>query len=58
MTFWTAAVAAMRFAVGPAANLYRARDGRADTLVGGPGRDSAQIDSRLDRTSGIERRLP
>jgi Ca2+-binding RTX toxin-like protein len=43
---------------GSGRNLYRARDGRADTLVGGPGRDSAQIDNGLDRTSGIERRLP
>lgn len=43
---------------GPGRDVFHARDGRADSLVGGSGRDSAQLDKGLDRTTGIERRLP
>jgi dipeptidyl aminopeptidase/acylaminoacyl peptidase len=34
-----------------------ARDGRRDVVVGGPGKDYAQVD-RLDRVTGIEQLLP
>jgi Ca2+-binding RTX toxin-like protein len=34
---------------------FFARDRRRDVLVGGPGRDRARVDRRLDRRTGIER---
>jgi Ca2+-binding RTX toxin-like protein len=33
-----------------------ARDGRRDVVVGGPGRDTATLDKKLDRTVSLERR--
>jgi len=37
-------------------DVFHARDGRADTLVGGSGRDSARLD-KLDRSASVVRRL-
>ncbi len=42
---------------GPGRDVLYAWDGRADTLVGGSGRDSAWSDLRLDHSAGIERRM-
>ncbi len=41
---------------GAGRDVIQSRDGRADTLLGGSGRDSARLD-RLDRRTGIERLL-
>ena len=43
---------------GAGRDLFHARDGRADTLVGGPARDTARLDRGRDRAFSIERRLP
>lgn len=37
------------------ADLLKAKDGRKDTVNGGPGRDTASVDRRLDRRISIER---
>ena len=34
-----------------------ARDGHGDVVNGGPGRDVAHIDRKLDRTTGVEVKL-
>jgi Ca2+-binding RTX toxin-like protein len=39
---------------GAGADLLNARDGRRDVVVGGPGRDRARVDRRLDRVVGVE----
>ena len=41
---------------GSGADTLDARDRRRDVLVGGPGRDTAIADRRLDRLTGVERR--
>ena len=38
-------------------DVVHARDGVRDVVEGGPGRDSARVDRRLDRVRSIERRL-
>ncbi len=35
-----------------------ARDGRQDTIRGGPGLDRAQVDQGVDRVSGVEKIIP
>ena len=35
-----------------------ARDGRQDTIRGGPGLDRAQVDRGVDRVSGVEKIIP
>jgi RTX calcium-binding nonapeptide repeat (4 copies) len=42
---------------GSGADRLDARDGRRDVVRGGPGKDSARVDRRLDRVSGVERLL-
>jgi hypothetical protein len=39
---------------GAGADTFLAADGRAETIVGGAGSDVAQVDSGLDRVSGVE----
>ena len=39
-------------------DLILARDGRQDTVRGGPGLDRAQVDRGVDRVSGVERIVP
>jgi len=34
------------------------RDGRQDTIRGGPGLDRAQVDRGVDRVSGVEKIVP
>jgi phosphodiesterase/alkaline phosphatase D-like protein len=41
---------------GRGVDAFLARDGRADVVDGGLGRDTATLDRRLDRVSGVERR--
>jgi serine protease AprX len=40
---------------GAAADVFRARDRRADALVGGRGTDEARVDKRLDELESVER---
>lgn len=42
---------------GPGGDLLYARDGEADVVKGGPGRDRARVDPTLDRTRGVTARL-